>query len=235
MVGPLLEAEADRRGLLVVYPDGFEGHFNDCRKVASYPARKLAIEDVGLSQAIVARLEAERGLDPSRVYALGFSNGGQMVLRLALEAPRLLRGGIVVGANLPATENMDCKAAERPTSRMVFIAGTRDPISSFGGGRVTLFGFGDRGLVRSTKASGEWFAERLGLVSGTGHELDPGRGGPGHEQEWFGSTGRVRVVSLEGAGHTVPQASYRFPRMFGATVRSDAVIVSALEMLERED
>ena len=46
------------------------------------------------------------------------------------------------------------------------------------------------------------------------------------QQDWASSSGHVRLISIEGGGHTVPQAAYRFPRMFGATFQSDAVLES---------
>jgi len=36
--GYRFDALADRDGFLLLYPDGFEGHWNDCRRVASYSA-----------------------------------------------------------------------------------------------------------------------------------------------------------------------------------------------------
>jgi len=38
------EALADRDGLLVVYPQGFEGHWNDCRALGDYAAKQRMIE-----------------------------------------------------------------------------------------------------------------------------------------------------------------------------------------------
>jgi polyhydroxybutyrate depolymerase len=77
---------------VVVYPDGYEGHFNDCRRVASYSARTLNVDDVGFIKRIVERLGAEKKINPERVYAIGCSNGGHLALRLALEAPELIKG-----------------------------------------------------------------------------------------------------------------------------------------------
>lgn len=67
---------------MVVYPDGYEGHFNDCRRVASFSARALNVDDVGFVRRITEQLVEEEQVDPERVYTIGFSNGGHMALRL---------------------------------------------------------------------------------------------------------------------------------------------------------
>src|SRR5262249_59182650 len=45
--GQRFDALADEKGFVVVYPDGFQGNWDDCRKAASYPARAQHIDDVG--------------------------------------------------------------------------------------------------------------------------------------------------------------------------------------------
>ncbi|WP_252406503.1 hypothetical protein, partial [Acinetobacter pittii] len=50
---------AAQEGFLVAYPDGFEGHWNDCRKAASYSARLRDVDDVAFLRALVARLAQE--------------------------------------------------------------------------------------------------------------------------------------------------------------------------------
>jgi poly(3-hydroxybutyrate) depolymerase len=53
------------------------------------------------------------------------------------------------------------------------------------------------------------------------------------QQEWTATTGHVRLVSLEGAGHTIPQADYRYPRLVGATYLKDDVLASAWQLLDQ--
>ncbi|MEG6657450.1 PHB depolymerase family esterase, partial [Pseudomonas aeruginosa] len=54
---------AAQEGFLVAYPDGFEGHWNDCRKAASYSARLRDVDDVAFLRALVARLAQEYRVD----------------------------------------------------------------------------------------------------------------------------------------------------------------------------
>ena len=107
---------------------GFEGHWNDCRKAASYSARLRDVDDVAFLRALVARLAQEYRVDPQRVYVAGYSNGGQMAFRLAAEAPGLPAAIAAVAASLPTTGNDACRPVERPTAALL-INGTRDPIN----------------------------------------------------------------------------------------------------------
>jgi polyhydroxybutyrate depolymerase len=107
-MGPTLERMANEKKFILVYMSGYEGHFNDCRKKATYSAKLKNIDDIAFTKAILNKLKAERNLKNSKIFALGYSNGGQMTYRLALEAPELLTGIIAISANIPAPENMDC-------------------------------------------------------------------------------------------------------------------------------
>lgn len=231
IVGGPLERMAERDNVMVVYPDGFEGHFNDCRREASYSARRLAVDDVGFTRRIVEELVAQDGVDPARVFALGYSNGGHMALRLALEDPVLVRGIVAIAANLAAPGNMDCRLAPLPARFIVLVEGTRDPINPYDGGRVTLFGFGNRGNVLSAQATAEWFGQALGLTAGKPRLLGQASGLAVRERDWESASGRVRLLTIEGGGHTVPQAGYRFARILGPTCQDDAVLESAWQLL----
>jgi polyhydroxybutyrate depolymerase len=231
IVGGVLERMAERDNVVLVYPDGYEGHFNDCRREASYSARRLNVDDVGFVRRIVRGLIEQHAVDLARVCAIGYSNGGHMALRLALEAPDLVAGVVAIAANLPAADNMDCRLAPSPARYIGLVEGTRDPINPYGGGRVTLFGFGNRGKVLSAQASAEWFAAALGLAAGDERIIGRSDGLSVRERDWVSATGQVRLLTIEGGGHTVPQAGYRFQRILGPTFQDDAVLESAWQLL----
>ncbi|EMD6027512.1 PHB depolymerase family esterase [Pseudomonas aeruginosa] len=207
---------AAQEGFLVAYPDGFEGHWNDCRKAASYSARLRDVDDVAFLRALVARLAQEYRVDPQRVYVAGYSNGGQMAFRLAAEAPGLPAAIATVAASLPTTENDACRPVERPTAALL-INGTRDPINPYLGGKVSLFGFGDRGAVRSTLDSARWWAGLNGIAAPP--DVAPlTRPGPvWTERQRWQEDGHppVELLSVHGGGHVLAQPDYRFPRILG--------------------
>lgn len=223
---------ADEHGFVVAYPQGFEGHWNDCRAAAPYAANRLDVDDVGFLRALVERLVDRHGVDPARVYATGISNGGQMALRLALEAPELVRAAAPVIASLPAEGNMDCAPSGRPVSVLV-MNGTEDPMNPWEGGTVALHGLvGNRGEVLSTEATVAHFAKLAGHDGPGAHEALPDRA-PGDgttiERTRWSAPGRPTVVlyAVRGGGHAVPHPKLRFPRLLG---RTSADIVAAEEI-----
>jgi polyhydroxybutyrate depolymerase len=231
--GDLLERLARQRRFAVAYPDGVEGHFDDLRKKAAYSARRLKIDDVGFTRAIVAVMARKYAIDPNRVYALGYSNGGAMVLRLALQTPDLVAGIISISANLPTADNIDCPIVEGRHTAVVLIEGTADPINPYLGGRVSIFGLGDRGPVLSAQKSAEWFARRYGLQRDPRPKPVLKQGALSASwQDWGSDPPVVRLITVQGGGHTIPKA----PRpgvtiLLGRTFRSDALIEAAIDVM----
>ncbi|MGH7587099.1 MAG: alpha/beta hydrolase family esterase [Gemmatimonadota bacterium] len=214
------ERLADRHGFIVAYPEGYDHHWNDCRKEASFAARRLGIDDVGYLRALVARFRSEYGVDSTRIYAVGVSNGGHMIYRLALEAPDLVRAVAAVGANMPAAESMECTPVRGRTSVLI-LNGTADPINPYDGGNVTLFGFGNRGRVVSARESAAYFARRNGITdpSTTEQLAQPEPSATSAERTVWSSTAgtEVRLYTIRNGGHTIPQPQARFPRILGRT------------------
>jgi polyhydroxybutyrate depolymerase len=231
--GDLLERMGRDRSFVVAYPTGFEGHFDDLRRRASYSARRLKIDDVGFTRAIVDQVALEYGIDRRRVYALGYSNGGAMVLRLALQAPDLVAGVVAIAANLPTADNIDCPIVEGRHTAVVLIEGTADPINPYLGGRVSIFGIGDRGPVLSAQKSAEWFARRYGLDPDRTPKPALRQGSlVATWQDWGSPAPLVRLVTIQGGGHTVPKAAHGPPNLLvGHTFRSDAILEGAWDLL----
>lgn len=220
------ERLADAHGFIVVYPEGYLRYWNDARRKGNWPAKTLGVDDVGFLRDLVQHVHEEHGRGP--VFAAGYSNGGHMCFRLALEAPDLVDGVAVFGANMPTDDNCVSPPATRPVPAM-FVNGTRDPINPYDGGRVAIFGFGDRGTVRSSVASAEYFARLLG-TDAKGEQPEAvvpaasDRATWVEHRAWTGLRGgEVALYTVHGGGHTIPQSRYRFPRLIGPTeTRFDA-------------
>jgi polyhydroxybutyrate depolymerase len=214
------ERLADQHKFVVVYPEGFGGYWNDARRLGSFPAKRLHVDDVGFLSALVEHFRNSCGI--GGVFGVGYSNGGHMCIRMALEAPQCVDGIAVVAASMPTDDNLVCPPAARPTAAL-FVNGTRDPINPYAGGRVTIFGFGDRGRVRSAVESAEYFARQLGTdVTRAGPEVVLAANSECptwlEQRSWCAPLGReVVLFTVHGGGHVVPQPNYRFPRLLGRT------------------
>jgi polyhydroxybutyrate depolymerase len=248
-VGPILERFAEQENLVVVYPDGYEGHFNDCRKQASYSARTENIDDVGFIKQIVNELSIQQPkfrqpateqkdlgdkINPNKIYALGYSNGGHLAFRLALEAPDLVKGIIVIAANFPADGSIECQTDKLYTRVVGLIEGTEDPINPYKGGQVTLFGFGNRGHVLSAKDSAVWFSQALQIRSSVEQETVRVLNNQVKRERWKSDDAEVLLITIDGAGHTIPQSNFRFRRVLGATLEDDSVLESALQLFKQD-
>jgi polyhydroxybutyrate depolymerase len=232
-----LERLADENGFLVVYPDGFGHNWNDCRRAANFPARTLHIDDVGFFLALVEKLHVSAGVDPARVFALGYSNGGHFAYRLALEHPDRVAGIAAFAASLPADDNLDCKLSGAPVPVMI-ADGTLDPLSPFEGGDMSLFGFRRRGRVRSARASADYFAGLAGLSEPARSRL-PESGeleGTWVEVLDWRAPGRVEVLfdAVHGGGHVVPQPVVRPPRILGKASPALNGLVEAWRFFARQ-
>lgn len=119
-----LDDQADRRGLIVAYPDG-TGRWPMARTWHTGRCCGLALEqrvdDVNFIRALIAELRAKLDVDSSRIYLAGFSDGGMMTFRLGCELAGQLAAIAVVAGRMP---DVYCRPA-RPLPVLGF-GGTDD-------------------------------------------------------------------------------------------------------------
>jgi polyhydroxybutyrate depolymerase len=141
-----------------------------------------------------------------------------MAFRLALEAPFRFRAVAAVAANVPGLENFKCKPSVQGTSSVMIMNGTKDPLNPFNGGEVELFGLFKRGKVRSSRESGQYFAD-LNNIIGTPEANQTEVTDGVHVQQVLWRTDKVEVelVAINGGGHVIPQPYWRSPRILGPT------------------
>ncbi|MGH8460320.1 MAG: alpha/beta hydrolase family esterase [Stenotrophobium sp.] len=224
---------ADQEGYAVAYPNGYKHNWNDCRKKATYPAKRLNIDDMGFMQALIAQMAARHGIDAHKVFMFGYSNGGHMALRLALDTPDAVAAVTAVAASLPTPDSSSC-TSQGHTARIMLVDGTRDPINPYQGGGVTLFGFGKRGSVLSAQESVRQLAARNGLLSppvaAQMPHLHAGDPTSVDRLTWANNGVPVTVLyTVHGGGHVVPQPAFRFPRLLGRTTGDLDAPKAALE------
>lgn len=207
---------AETTGTLVVYPEGVERHFNDARAELAESARTLNIDDVGFTRALLEQLVQDFGVDHKRVFAVGYSNGGQMVIRLLHDAPEMVAGAATIAAPVPVAENLldSSREADVLPRRVLVMHGTGDPIVPYRGGTAGVPSTGKRGRVRSAPESAQYFAERNGITAKPFKRVHV----PGVEVTTWSETHRhpVELWCLYGVGHVVP-APKELPPSVGAT------------------
>ncbi|MFF7709241.1 PHB depolymerase family esterase [Pseudomonas sp. NPDC007930] len=229
--GYRFEQLADERGFLLVYPEAYQGHWNDARKQLDVPARRAQVDDCAFLAQLIERLVQAHGADPKRVMLFGYASGGQMALRMALEKPDKLAGIAAVAANLPVPAN-DIAQHRRRMVPALLVHGTVDPISPFEGGQESVFGFAGRGEVLSARATAAYFGE-LAQARGESPEPLPNPGGARSEvivHRWVVAAGaRVALYELRGGGHVLPQPNGRAPRVLGVKAKGFDVTTVACD------
>ena len=230
---------ADQYGIVIVYPDGYQKHWNDCRASGSYAANDLDIDDPAFVRTLLAYLKVEYGVDTQSVLAIGLSNGGHMSYRLAMEAPDLIRAAVAIAASMPADDNLDCKPSGEPIAVMI-VNGTEDPINPYDGGEVTLLGpFGSRGNVESSADSAAYWAGLAGHTTAPFQvrypDIVPDDDSVAMLQIWTGhDRPAISLITVFGGGHTIPHPTAAFPRIFGTVNRDFVAADEAWRFFERE-
>ena len=218
---------ADEHGFVVVYPDGFDHHWNDCSKIAPFQANIRNINDLGFIDTLIEEFVSEQQIDPDKIFATGFSNGGHMSLRLFMERPRSFRAVAAMNANLQAAENFKCSWPDPESVPSALLAsGTADPVLPHTGGEVEFMGE-SRGRHLSSEATVALLRSAAGLENAPLVESvlpDHNKDDCVHATEkiWRdGGTRQVRLLTQHGAGHTLAHPVYRTMPSIGGKFSQD--------------
>ncbi len=180
--------EADTRSFLVAYPEGLNASWNGgtCCGLSMI----TGVDDVGFISALIDAIAADYCVDPARVHATGFSNGGFMAHRLGCElSDRVASIAVVAGQ-----ESLSSCNPTRPVP-VLQIHGNADPVVPYDGN--PLLGF------PSTASTVTGWAQRdgcpsaatpLGQIGDTSCE----QYAPCHQ----GSA--VELCTVDGGGHDWP-------------------------------
>ena len=196
------DALAERTGTIVVYPNGVDHHFSDCRGTLPTKTRELGIDDVAFTREMLTRLKDEYGV--GRTFACGYSNGGQMVLRLLIDAPGLLNGACIFASTFGAGSNhapSNPDSAYEPTP-VLLMHGTADPLAPYDGGVAGVDASQTRGEVLSAPET----AARLAKWNGAEGPVEERVYADIVKQCWTGDFS-VELWTMEGIGHVIPSGN----------------------------
>ncbi|MEM8793198.1 MAG: PHB depolymerase family esterase [Pseudomonadota bacterium] len=192
-----------RQGWVEIYPDGRDNFWNDGRVSLAGPPLDTT-DDVGFVRALLEEQIAAGLIDPTQIYVAGSSNGGAMAQRMLCEAPDLVAGAASV--IMPFPIGLDCPgAAAKP---VIFFLGTEDGLVPFDGGPITV-GRRDRGAVRPTAETLDFYAQRNGCATGSETLLpdaDPDDGTRVRHLTLADCAAPVEAFIVDGGGHTWPGA-----------------------------
>ncbi len=219
--------------VVVAYLDGYHRHWNDARTSSNFAARRDGVDDVAFTEAVIATTVDEQQVDPKRVYAVGYSNGGQLVIRLIHQVPELLAGATIISATQPVPENFEIPADPATPVPVLLIHGTSNRLVPFGGGMASLWGFRKRGEGRSAPETAAYYAGRNGITAPPtqtrlAHRPESGRTSVLRTDFRQDGKAPVTLYAVEGGGHTIPNPK-PFPRIMGRTTHDivAAEVVSA--------
>lgn len=155
--------------------------------------------DVQFMSQLIDALVAAGGIDATRVYAAGLSNGGFMSDRLACElSDKIAAFGMVAATVRTGVINSCAAAVQRPK---LFILGTSDPI-------VPYNGWGILSDIQSAAKAVAFWSEQQGCVSPSTTALpNSTNDGTTVDLETFAScsTGAdLRLYTVNGGGHAWP-------------------------------
>jgi polyhydroxybutyrate depolymerase len=194
----------DARGVLVISADGTslrrDAHpqfltnpqmWNDGSGRRAGPA--FGVDDVTHLAMVLDEAAHRFRIDADRVYAMGFSNGGSMALRLGAEMP-----GRIAAVAVPT----------------VCVCGTADPFVPLVGGKVQLPWGVSLQQPSYLDSVAEWAQAAGCRVDPEADELTRGVG----RMRWEGDGGaEVALYLVEGAGHVWPGGISTMPELLVGT------------------
>jgi polyhydroxybutyrate depolymerase len=127
---------------ILVFPNG--ANYDDNKGAATWnaihccdPARHFNVDDIGFTRGMIDTLNEVLSVDQDRIYAIGGSNGGMLIHRIAVEMPEIFAAVAenqgVAGGRPDTTSQLIIAAPEQPIP-FILIHGQSDQKVKFQGG-----------------------------------------------------------------------------------------------------
>lgn len=181
---------ADRHQFIVVYPLGVKQDWN----VGFGMSYLGGTDDIGFTEALLAKLKQDYRVDGQRVYATGLSRGGFFALRIAAELPQLFAAVASVGAPMP--EPVVRHHTKSGQVGVLLIHGTADQVVAYDG---------KPGGYLSAQDSYSYWVKRNELAAAAVSQRVIG-GADVTLQEQGNGKQRVALLTVKDGGHTWPGA-----------------------------
>jgi polyhydroxybutyrate depolymerase len=234
---------ADKKGFIVVYPDGFEKNWNDGRNMseASYETFKNNTDDAAFISALIDDLIKKYNADAKRVFVTGISNGAMMSYRLGCELSGKIAAIAPVSGNIPLNYVKQCSPSN-PVSVLV-INGDADPLMPYNGGEVTgPFGKRKFGMVLSVHESVMFWVKNNGCspdpIITDMTDMDPDDATQVQKQQFINGSNNSEIIlyTIRNGGHTWPGGyQYLGEWIIGRTCRDLNATEVIWEFFERQE
>ncbi|MET0858947.1 MAG: alpha/beta hydrolase-fold protein [Telluria sp.] len=186
---------AERHQFIVVYPSGIKQDWN----VGFGQSYLEGTDDIGFTEALLAKLKQDFRIDSQRVYATGLSRGGFFALRAAAELPHLFAAVAAVGAPMP--EPVVQHHTKPGKVGMMLIQGTADKVVAYAGKST--------GYLSAEATYGYWLKQNGIAATAVAPRLINPDGGDGTDvlhQELSNGAQSVALITIREGGHTWPGA-----------------------------
>jgi polyhydroxybutyrate depolymerase len=212
----LVEAGASGNGKVMAQTTGFDTIADTYGFFVAYPNPNGPVwvlsgpnNDVQFNELVVADLEANYTIDPSRIYIAGYAFGGRLAMTYACSQPvgYAVAGVAVVSNDMNKVDEAVCNAAPPPPTAFMLFHGTADPRSPYYGG------FPRRGHAYNLSAPNTalYWAQADGCTDHTYSATTPdllsnGENTTDDQKVWRACAGGVEVAfyTIVEGGHTWP-------------------------------
>ena len=130
-----LEAMAAKEKLLIVYPNGYQHYWNECRKYSTAVANTENINEQAFFISMIQYFQIKYGISKHKIFAAGFSGGGHMAYKLGFTMPDQVKAIAAIVANMPDSASCDCILAGKALPVLI-INGTDDKTNPYNGGEM---------------------------------------------------------------------------------------------------
>lgn len=203
---------ANERGVIVVYPQGMNNHWQDGRNLAM----KDSVDDVAFISKLLNKLFQDYSIDKSRVYATGISNGGFFAQRLACEMP----DKFAAVASVAASRLVGMKYSPKRPIPIMFMLGTEDPLVPWAGGTIKGTTKDKENVYSGEQTLAYWLkTNHCSTVPNKFIDLKPDDGTHfvANSYKPMRGTSEVIFCKIEGGGHCWPGGVQYLPKFFVGT------------------
>lgn len=201
----LLHEFADTSGFITVYPAAIDKSWNSGLIAPGWPLIDTTVNDVGFISVLIDTLKVHYDIDLSRVYGCGYSLGGEMTYRLAIELGyRFAAVASVTGLINDVTGNLGDPIRPIP---ILHIHGTEDTYETWNGDNKNLWTVPETIDFWLEKNDCALPADTVSLP-----DLDPNDGSTVEKISYNNCSENSSFIfyKIQGGGHHWPDAAYNW-------------------------